>query len=151
MYEYGCFTSFWSNFELMMEVAIWMFSDNDPKKNCKDINPKTAGQKKNYLSKILLEQNQQQINNALTNVFSVADRNGWIHGHILNPGGDFSRFTRLRIEKNINGDITVNNAEISFDISPFNDFYDAYGQFEVTSGASTEKCNEYITLLQRNS
>jgi hypothetical protein len=54
----------------------------------------------------------------LENVFSVADRNGWAHGHVLNPNGDSSRLTRLRVELNSN-DIKVENTNIDVSSSPF--------------------------------
>lgn len=147
MYEFGCFTAFWSNFELMMEVGVWLHSGKTPKENCRLVNLKTAGKKKDILMQLLLNKGLTDALNALENVFVVADRNGWIHGHLLNPNGDFSRLARLRVELNGN-DIKVENITIDFSISPFKDFYEAFGEFEAKSGISKEKCNEYITLLQ---
>jgi nicotinamide mononucleotide adenylyltransferase len=93
MYEYGCFAAFWSNFELAIEVGIWLYSGRAAKENCRLVNPKTAGQKKVMLENLLLDKGLKEANDALQEVFSVADRNGWIHGHILNPNQDFSRLT----------------------------------------------------------
>ena len=147
MYEFGCFTAFWSNFELMMEVGIWLHTGRPAKENCKLVNLKTAGVKKNLLKEILLDKQLTEAQDALENVFSVADRNGWVHGHVLNPNGDFSRLTRLRVELNGN-DVKVDNTTIDFSVSPFVSFYSAFGEFEAKSGISKEKCNEYIALLQ---
>jgi hypothetical protein len=147
MYEYGCFAAFWSNFELLMEVAICEATGKSAKDNCKEINPKTAGIKKKILQDHLQSLGRQNVAEALEAVFSVADRNGWLHGHILNPNKDFSLLTRLRIEKN-GDDLVVTNTPISFDTSPFQAFYEAYGHFEILSGISKERCNKYISEIQ---
>jgi hypothetical protein len=131
----------------MMEVGIWRLSGKSAKDNCKLVNLKTAGKKKAILAELLLGSGQQEVHDALQEVFSVADRNGWIHGHVLNPNGDFSRLTRLRIEKR-GADLIVNNSTISFDLSPFELFYEAYGKFEAKSQISKGMCNEYIDSLQ---
>ena len=148
MYEFGCFTAFWSNFELMMEVGIWIHTKRSAKENCKDVNlKKTAGEKKEILKKLLSKKHLMDAYSALEKVFAVADRNGWIHGHVLNPNGDFSRLTRLRVQ--LDGDnLKVDNTTIDVSVSPFLTFYEAFGEFEAKSGISREKCNEYIALLQ---
>ncbi|MDE0234480.1 MAG: hypothetical protein OXM62_05695 [bacterium] len=38
MYEYGCFVSFWGNFDLMIEALIWHLGSTDPITNCQGIN-----------------------------------------------------------------------------------------------------------------
>lgn len=147
MYEYGCFAAFWSNFELMMEVAICDLTGRSAKENCLEINTKTAGQKKKILQDLLQSIGQHEECDALEAVFDVADRNGWLHGHILNPNGDFSVLTRLRIERNGNS-FTITNTPISFDTSPFEAFYLVYGQFELKLKLTKDRCDQYIRDLQ---
>ena len=147
MFEYGCFVAFWGNFELLMEVAIWQLTRADPIENCRRINGLTAGQKRDQLRSLLETANQTKTVVALDKVFDIAERNNWIHGHILNPKGDFSHLTRLRVTTR-GGSFAVNNTPISFDVSPFQEFYKAYGDFQTTSGVNTDLCNEYIRKLQ---
>ena len=147
MYEYGCFAAFWSNFEMLMEVAICDLAERDAVDNCKLVNTKTAGQKKQILQNLLIAAGRKDAHDSLQAVFDVADRNGWLHGHILNPNGDFSVLTRLRVEKR-GEDVVVSNNRISFDTSPFEVFYRAFGGLEDQLGLSKERCNDYIRSLQ---
>jgi hypothetical protein len=147
MYEFGCFTAFWSNFEIMMEVAIWKLSGKSPKENCSEINTKMAGKKKSELELLLSASGNQKAIDALNEVFNVADRNGWIHGHILNPKGDFSVLTRLRVEKNSNG-LAVSNLPINMSISPFESFYSKYQEFQNEINLTVEECDDYIRQIQ---
>ncbi|RZU03141.1 hypothetical protein EV670_1174 [Rivibacter subsaxonicus] len=145
MYEFGTFVAFWSNFELMVEVGIWLHSGTTAKENCKSINVLKAGRKKERLKKLLDEIGNVDAGNALVEVFDVADRNGWIHGHILNPNGDFSRLTRLRVE--VKGpSFYVTNTVVRTD--SFDPFYEAYASFEQKSGITKAQCDEYIRLVQ---
>ena len=147
LYEYGCFMTFWSNFELTMEVAIHKYLENDPKENCRRINKLTAGIKKNRLKEILDGKSEIEKLEALNNVFEVAERNDWIHGHILNPNGDFSTFTRLRV-KFTSAEIQVTNNKINFVDSPFDEFYTAYENFMQKIELTKEQCDVYITDIQ---
>ena len=147
MYEYGCFAAFWSNFEILLEVAIWDLSGNDAKLNCQEINPKTAGPKKNILGKILIKKGMTDAQSALNEVFDVAERNDWLHGHIFNPKGDFSVLTRLRITIQ-EGNLCASNTRINFEISPFEAFYTAFGRLQKALNISEARCNEYIKLIQ---
>lgn len=147
MYEYGCFVAFWSNFEMLMEVAICDLSERDAADNCRLVNTKTAGQKKQILQNLLIAAGRKDAGDSLQAVFDVADRNGWLHGHILNPNGDFSVLTRLRVEKR-GKDLIVSNDRISFDTSPFKAFYEAFGKLEDQLDLSKERCNDYIRSLQ---
>ena len=148
MYEYGCFAAFWSNFDLMMEVAICDLSGRQAMENCRQVNPLTAGRKRQMLTDLLNARNEAAKLAALNKVFDVAERNNWIHGHILNPNGDFSKLTRLRVT--INGaSMTVSNFEISQNVSPFADFYTEWGEIESVFGLSKNRCNQYITDIQR--
>ncbi len=149
MYEFGCFIAFWSNFELMLEVAIYEFSDGPAKANCLEWNPQSAGRKKEKLEKLLAhspEKNKPKLA-ALKKVFDVAERNDWIHAHILNPNGDFSVLTRFRVEKYRNS-LKVSNARIDFNKDLFSDFYDAYGDFEKVFNLPRSRCDAYILELQ---
>ena len=130
-----------------MEVGIWVLTGRQAKENCRIVNPETAGTKKVILEKLLLGKGQKETLEALHEVFEVADRNGWIHGHVLNPNGDFSRLTRLRVQRQGTG-LKVANSLIRLDVSPFAAFYLAYEAFQIKLDISSEKCNEYITSLQ---
>lgn len=149
MYEYGCFVAFWSNFELQMEVAIFELSGRPAKDVCKEINPMTAGGKRKILQGLLLRNDKRDLLDALDAVFNVADRNSWLHGHILNPNGDFSLLRRLRIERNGN-DLVVKNSDISFETSPFTAFYEAFGDFALQFGLTKGRCNNYIRQLMES-
>lgn len=149
MYEYGCFTSFFSNFEIMMEVAIWKLEGTAAKANCITINKMTAGQKKRKLESLLQKNNMVKEIDALNKVFDSVDRNGWIHGCVLNPKGDFSILTKLRVV--INGSsISVSNDQIDFDNSPFDAFYNAFGEFEEALKLSKIECNDYLKKIQES-
>ena len=147
MYEYGAFAAFWSNLEILLEVAIWDLSGNDAKLNCRGINPKTAGPKKQILEKLLIEKGMVDAQSALTEVFNVAERNDWLHGHIFNPKGDFSVLTRLRVSI-VNKELSVSNTQINFEISPFQAFYTAFSRLQESLKLSEARCNEYINLIQ---
>lgn len=153
MYEYGCFIAFWGNFEMYMEVVIWHLTNDDPIENCRKINPMTAKPKRKALCRLLREKDRQDVIDALDQVFDVAERNDWIHGTILNPDGNFSRFTRFRVYPNKDL-ILVKNSILDLDISQFDEFYQAYGKFEnvieSTFGVSVSVCNDYIKKLQED-
>jgi len=148
MYELGCFVAFWSNFELLMEVAIADLLARDAKTNCRLVNPWTAGRKMRELERLLSDQGRTGIVERLRAVFDIADRNSWIHGHILNPVGDFSRLTRLRIRVEPGDALRVTNETVAFDVSPFEQFYAAYQKFHQATGISVDRCNQYIRDLQ---
>jgi hypothetical protein len=147
MYEYGSFAAFWSNLEILLEVAIWDLSGNDAKLNCQEINPKTAGPKKQILERLLIEKGMVDAQSALTEVFNVAERNDWLHGHIFNPKGDFSVLTRLRVTVE-NKELSVSNTQINFETSPFQAFYTAFSRLQESLKLSEARCNEYINLIQ---
>ena len=148
MYEYGCFVSFWSNFELQMEVVIWKLSGTNPIENCRCVNKLTASQKRDRLAKLFAQHQQPRLLEFLNRIFDVAERNDWIHGHILNPVGDFSRLTRFRVRK---GD-QVTNDPIQFHANLFEEFYTARREFEDAVvdrlGITVETANCYLTELQ---
>lgn len=147
MYEYGCFVAFWSNFEMLMEVAIWKESGADAKTNCEQVNGLTAGKKRQRLSQIYQTNGATAKLAALDDLFDVAERNDWIHGHILNPNGDFSVLTRLRVKIN-RGVMDVSNTPIQFTANQFQPFYDAYQQFLDECDVTIEEANQYIRDLQ---
>lgn len=148
MYEYGCFAAFWSNFDMMMEVAIWRLTRRTPIENCREVNRLTAGQKRRILTGLLIARNESAKMEALNKVFEIAQRNDWIHGHILNPNGDFSRLTLLRVT--IDGcKFAVTNKDIDLNASPFGDFFDAWAEFEACFDSIKELGNQYITELQQ--
>ncbi len=151
MFEYGCFVSFWGNFDLMMEALIWHLRSTDPITNCREINNLSSGPKHQRLTQLLMDVSPEAVV-ALDRVLDVARRNDWVHGVVLNPRGDFSLLTRFRVHKN---PFRVENAPIDFDASPFQEFYEAYGQFEqaVASALGIDTmavCNEYIRAVQRH-
>jgi hypothetical protein len=146
MYDYGCFAAFWSNFDLWMEAAICELAGRDPKENCALVNPKTSGGKQQMLKSLLEAAGRTDAAKCLVEVFEIAERNSWIHGHILNPNGDFSRLTRLRVEKSENG-VKVTNSVVSFDISPFAGFYRAFQAFENASGITKEHVDNYLRRI----
>ena len=160
MFEYGCFVSFWGNFEMYMEVVIWHLTNDDPIENCRKINKKTAGGKRKVLYHLLHKAGRQDVIDALDQVFDVAERNDWvaerndwIHGTILNPDGNFSRLTRFRVYYDKDS-ILVENSILDLDISRFDEFYPAYDKFknvvENTFGVSVSVCNDYIKKLQED-
>jgi len=141
MYEYGCFTSFWSNFDILMDVAICKFSGQDPRTYCL-LRSRTSGNKKTELEKYVTDSN---ILDKLQAVFDAAERNDWVHGHILNPNGDFSVLTRLRVDTKAG---TITNTPVDFISSPFQNFYDAFGEFQEAIGITSDEANEYIKKIQ---
>lgn len=150
MYEYGCFVSFWGNFDLMMEALIWHLSSTDPITNCQRINKLPSGAKHQRLTQLLMVVSPEAAT-ALDRVFDVAKRNDWVHGVVLNPGRDFSVLTRFRVHRN---PFKVENTPIDFNGS-FHEFYEAYGQFEQSAdralGIDTiAVCDEYIRAVQQH-
>ena len=151
MYEYGCFVSFWGNFDLMMEALIWRLRSTDPITNCREINPLPNGVKRQRLTRLLKDVSPEAVS-TLRHVFDVAERNDWIHGVVLNPRGDLSVLTRFRVYRN---PFRVENTPIDFTASPFHEFYEAYRQFEKTVdsalGIDTKAmCNEYLIAVQQH-
>lgn len=135
MYRYGCFMSFWSRFELFMEVMIWRLRSDDPFENCQKINPLTAGRKRKVLKDILIKCNRHGIVALIDRVFENAERDHWVHGHILFPDGDFSRLTKLRVlfSKKPDPILSVHNTPIDLAASPFEEFYSAINCLERTA------------------
>ncbi len=146
MYEYGCFVAFWGNFALMLEVAICNATGDAPRDNCLKLAGKTAGQKKLVLQSLVASTDLQK-SNALTHVFDVAERNNWVHGVVLNPVGDFSALTLLRIKKD-NLRLTVSNTPIAIDASAFDEFYPAFQSFGDAFEITTTDCDKYILAIQ---
>ena len=152
MYEYGCFVCFWGNFDLMMEALIWHLSKAcSPSSNCRAINKLASGAKRGRLTPLLKSESPEAVA-ALDHLFSVAERNDWVHGVVLNPNGDFSVLTRFRAYSN-HEPFRVENVRIDFDSSPFQDFYEAYQRFERevdrSLGLNTVgMCNQYIRAVQ---
>ncbi len=150
MYHYGCFVSFWGNFDLMLEALIWHLRNTDPSTNCRETNKLTSGAKRERLIELLQDESPEAVV-ALHHVFSVAERNDWVHGVVLNPRGDFSVLTRFRVHKN---PFKVENIPIDFN-GPFQEFYEAYGQFEQAVDCalgidSQAMCNEYLRAVQQH-
>ena len=152
MYEYGCFVSFWGNFEMYMEVVIWHLTNDDPIENCRKINPMTAEPKRKALCRLLREKDRQDVIDALDEVFDVVKRNDWIHGVILNPAGDYSRLIRFRMPRG--KDSLPKVTPVDLDISPFKGFYQAYHEFEKIVGSAfgitVSVCDDYIKKLQED-
>jgi hypothetical protein len=146
MYEYGCFMSLWSNFELMLEVAIGRIMDRSPRENCAALVNHPAGAKRKILDSLLPHDSAQA--EALVNIFEVSARNDWVHGTVLNPNGDFSVFTLLRVKK-IDGALTVTNEIIEFSGTLFDDFYSAYDQVMHAFQITTQEMDSYISEIQR--
>ncbi len=131
----------------MMEVAIFRLSNDSEKENCQKINKLTAGVKKNRLSNLLIENGLTDANNALGEFFEVAERNNWVHGHILNPNGDFSKLTRLRITTDDAG-IVVNNIPVTYDHTSFEEFYESWEKFRQEFNLEKAECDQYILKIQ---
>jgi len=149
MYDYGCFVSFWGNFDLMMEALVWHLRNTDPITNCREINTLTSGAKHERLTELLKDVSPEAML-ALHRVFSVAERNDWIHGVVLNPRGDFSVLTRFRVRKS---PLKVENTPIDFG-GPFQEFYEAYGLFteavdRLLGIDARAVCDEYLGAVQR--
>jgi hypothetical protein len=145
LYEYGCFTTFWSSFDLMMDIAICKLKSQQPKAYCLSGKYKASGDKKRELETLLIALNDTNSLQKLQAVFDAAERNDWIHGHILNPHGDFTKLTRLRIDTK-NKKIT--NLTIDLTSNPFEQFYAAYAEFESAICITKSECDQYITQLQ---
>lgn len=138
LYEYGCFLLFWGNFEFVLEVVCLLvdkpdvdsWTKEEVRANCHNINGKTAGVKKAELLKRICKSqlDYRVLQEALENVFQVAERNDWIHCTILNPLGDFSVLTRLRVTPD---PFHVEIKEIVSEsaITNFEWFYPAYAEF----------------------
>ena len=149
MYEYGCFVSFWGNFDLLMEALICRFEAANPIANCQEVNQLTSGRKRDRLHP-LLNKNIPEAALALGRVFDVAERNDWVHGVVLNPCGDFSTLTRFRVKKK---PFKVENTPIDLGSSQFAEFYDAALAFErvverFLHVSATDLGNAYLTAVQ---
>lgn len=151
MYDYGCFMVFWSNFDVVLEVAICKAISRSPRENCSALAWLTTGQKRAVLEGALAAHETDR-RASLAAVFAAVDRNGWVHGTVLNPKGDFSQLTRLRVRKDrSSGDVTVTNGPVDFSTSPFDDFYPSDERFMQTFAISVRDCNEYIQAIQGSS
>jgi hypothetical protein len=148
MYDYGCFLVFWGSFELMLEVAIGARTGRLPKQNAHALARKMAGEKKGLLLELLEKEKNAEGISALNEVFDIAERNFWVHGTVLNPKGDFSVLTLLRVEKK-EKTLHVSNTPIELLNPPFKRFYKAFERFEVAVGQSEATCNAYIIALQQ--
>lgn len=135
-----------------MEVAIYALTGRDPKTNSQAANGLNAGDKKGVLVKLLTAKGETAKIAAVNKVFDVSDRNGWVHGHILNPGGDFQQMTRLRIEidKRTKTIKTVTNSPIDYVRPPFQDFYDAYEECMRALGVSIERSSRPTPTCERS-
>ena len=151
MYEYGCFVSFWGNFEMVIEALICHFNKTKPVTNCREVNKLPTGKKHNRLKKILRCKSPAAVT-ALNRVVDVAERNDWVHGVVLNPRGDFSKLTRFRAHHK-ESPFRVDNTPIDLSDSPFKEFYEAYEQFEQTLNSALGRdikamVDEYLIAVQ---
>ena len=149
MYEYGCFISFWGNFDMVMEALIGYLCGKDATTNCSKINRRSSGRKREQLAR-MLKARAPQAREARNLVFDLARRNDWVHGVVLNPYGDFSKLTLFRAKQE---PFSVTNSPIDFSSSPFESFYEAYKLFvEAVDGSlainTIDLVNRYLRQVQ---
>ena len=130
MVEYGGFLISWGNFELRIEVLIWHLKkvkeNLSPIDNCAKINVLSGYHKCETLKSLLQEPSHQDVRDALEKAYNIADRNGWIHGHIMHAGDNLEQVARFRYVNNEGLDFKI----LSPDPSPFYEFNHAVTEFE---------------------
>ena len=92
---------------------------------------------------------QQDVLEALDEVFAIAERNKWVHGHIISVGSNPERLARFKVE--YNEDKKEMRAECKFidDFnSPFAEFTDTLvGFFDIAKIAFHLQPNEHDEYL----
>ena len=104
MTQLGMFVTCWGNFEVYLEVIYWHFKSQDLGERmpviecCREFNATISFPEKcQKLCSLLNKQEEQEIIDAINRVIDVADRNSWIHGHVINPDEQFACLTRFRV------------------------------------------------------
>ena len=128
--QYGAFLTIWGYFEMQIEVLIWHLSKKvernlSPLANCAKINFLTSHFKCDKLKTLLRETSHQEVLDAMEKAYNIADRNGWIHGHIMQHGEKHDRIARFRYVKNQGLDYK----ELSPDTYPYYEFSNALEEF----------------------
>ena len=131
--SYGSFLTLWNMFELRMEFLIWHIRSevcNEkiyPLENCLQVNPLKTDRRMNNLRELLKKAKQDDVLNALEEVCAIAERDDWIHGHIIRrKGSNPEKLARFKVvynkeQKNM-------RAECKF----FDDFKSPFGEFTDT-------------------
>ena len=155
MTQYGMFLTCWGNFEVYLEVLYSRFKELDCSKKipyldtCREINVLDFRGKCTMLTDLLRKLGKQDIIDAVNKVVDVANRNTWIHSHVISPDENFKSLTRFRVDRNTK---LVQVEPIDFDESPFEMFYEAYGEFEETvlrsSNLNWEMCSMYLHTVR---
>ena len=153
--QYGMFVMCWGNFEVYMEFLYWFFKGRDcraeinPLECCREFNVENTGKKCDMLTRLLKKLGRQDIIDALDKVINVADRNGWIHGHVIIPDKYFEHLTHFRADRE-SGEVRVER--IAPDEAVFERFYEAYDEFEEmilgSYGISWEYCSMYLDWVR---
>ncbi len=155
MTQYGMFVTCWSNFEVYLEVLYLRFKELDCSKKipyldtCREINVLDFRGKFTMLTDLLRKLGKQDIIDAVDKVVDVANRNTWIHSHVISPDENFKSLTRFRVDRKTK---RVQVEPIDIDESPFKMFYEAYGEFEETvlrlSNLNWEMCSMYLDTVR---
>ena len=154
MMQYGAFLSNWGYFEMQIEVLIWHLTKTkennlSPLANCRKINALSGHSKCERLKPLLRKTSHQDVLDALEKAYNIADRNGWIHGHIMQYGHNFERIARFRYDKNEGLDYKP----LSLDMYPFPEFSDVVTEFgkviEKAFGIAESTIDDYMQLAKK--
>jgi hypothetical protein len=141
MYEYGCFLSFWSSFETMVEIAIAERSGMTDATAHIVLSSLNFSAKSEILCALLKRSGEERQRAALSKVASAVKRNDLVHGTVLNPKGDFSEMRLLtrRVKRGYRSKNTL------LDPNSFAPFYKALCEFEEALSISKERGNAYLS------
>jgi hypothetical protein len=143
IYEFGAFAIWWSNLDLIMEVSVAKLEGRSAEANAELFAGTTSGRRRGMLTDVLRRRKLAGPLAELDRIFALAERNEWVHAQILNPNGDFSRFTRFRVTKDSSG-ITATNVEVSFEPNQFAAFYTALDDVQRALDVSVAEVDRYI-------
>ena len=149
MMELGGFLIDWGYFEMQIEVLIWHLTKKEennlsPLANCRKINILTGHSKCRILKQLLRKTSHQDVLDALEKAYNIADRNDWIHGHIMEAGHNFEQIARFRYVK----DEGLDYKPLSLDMYPFYEFNDVVTEFgkmiEKAFGITVSTIDDYM-------
>ncbi len=153
-YEYGRFLMAWGHFEIRSECLIWYLRKRvlreaiSALRNCREINPLPMKAKRKKLRNLLLRAEQPDVLKVVERMYENADRNGWVHGHIMLDDGNSKNVTRFRLDMVGHLHYTrVVPPSIEGHTLPFDQFHEDLKEFvkisEETANVTTSKVNFY--------
>ena len=134
IFEYGRFLLRWNDFDLLVEVLIWylrtkVFNERTSYSTIyREVNSMQMRAKRSEVIHWLRRANKQDVIHAVNKVYNVANRNGWVHGVVI----DIDQLTPnalLRFNPENDERRQPHVSTVKLDTLPFEEFSEALDEF----------------------